>query len=107
MASPTSRCAIAKRVTESIISITSRPWSRKCSAIVVALNAALMRTSPGWSGVATTTTERAMPGTGGTERRRAGAEPGERPAEAVDGADEQLVADVDPQGVPAGGDARA
>ena len=36
MASPTSRWAIAKRVTESIMSITSAPWSRKCSAIVVA-----------------------------------------------------------------------
>ncbi len=49
---------MAKRVTESIISITSWPWSRKCSAIVVAVKAALMRTSAGWSEVATTTTER-------------------------------------------------
>ena len=61
MARPTSRWAMAKRVTESIISITSAPWSRKCSAMVVAVNAALMRTSAGWSEVATTTTERAMP----------------------------------------------
>ena len=61
MARPTSRWAIAKRVTESIISITSAPWSRKCSAIVVAVKAALMRTSAGWSDVATITTERAMP----------------------------------------------
>src|ERR671928_123657 len=61
MARPTSRWAIAKRVTESIISSTSRPWSRKCSAIVVAVKAALMRTSAGWSDVATITTERAMP----------------------------------------------
>src|SRR6201995_156207 len=57
MASPTSRCAMAKRVTESIISITFLPWSRKCSAIAVAVKAAWMRTSGGWSDVATTTTE--------------------------------------------------
>ena len=61
MARPTSRWAIAKRVTESIISRTSRPWSRKCSAIAVAVKAALMRTSAGWSEVATTTTERSRP----------------------------------------------
>src|SRR3954470_4663424 len=61
MARPTSRCAIAKRVTESIISITSAPMSRKASAIVVAVSAALMRTSAGWSEVATTTTERSRP----------------------------------------------
>ena len=59
IARPTSRCAIAKRVSESIISSTSLPSSRKCSAIVVATNAALMRTSAGSSEVATTTTERA------------------------------------------------
>src|SRR4051812_31868842 len=58
MARPTSRWAIAKRVTESIINMTSAPWSRKCSAIAVAVSAALMRTSAGWSDVATTTTER-------------------------------------------------
>ena len=54
---------MAKRVTESIISITSWPWSRKYSAIVVAVKAALMRSSAGWSEVATTTTlrERAEP----------------------------------------------
>ena len=57
MARPTSRWAMAKRVTESIISITSSPWSRKCSAIAVAVNAARIRTSAGWSEVATTTTE--------------------------------------------------
>src|SRR3954447_22216345 len=61
MARPTSRWAIAKRVTESIISITSAPWSRNASAMVVAASAALMRTSAGWSEVATTTTERASP----------------------------------------------
>ena len=43
---------MAKRVTESIISITSRPWSRKYSAIAVAVNAAFRRTSAGWSEVA-------------------------------------------------------
>ena len=57
MARPTSRWAMAKRVTESIISSTSWPLSRKCSAIEVAVSAALMRTSAGWSEVATTTTE--------------------------------------------------
>src|SRR4029077_207589 len=46
---------------ESIISITSLPWSRKYSAIVVAVKAALMRTSAGWSDVATTTTLRVRP----------------------------------------------
>src|SRR5919112_739718 len=61
MARPTSRWAIAKRVTESIISITSAPSSRKYSAIAVAVNAAFKRTSAGWSEVATTTTERASP----------------------------------------------
>src|SRR6185437_6864581 len=59
MARPTSRWAIASRVTESIIRSTSAPESRKCSAIVVATSAALMRTSAGWSEVATMTTERA------------------------------------------------
>ena len=49
---------MAKRVTESIISITSCPRSRKCSAMAVAVKAALMRTSAGWSEVATTTTLR-------------------------------------------------
>src|SRR3954471_2669705 len=62
MARPTSRWAVAKRVTESIINMTSAPWSRKCSAIAVAVSAALMRTSAGWSEVATTTTERSMAG---------------------------------------------
>ena len=38
-ASPISRRAIAKRVTESIISSTSRPWSRKYSAMAVATSA--------------------------------------------------------------------
>src|SRR3954470_2878839 len=57
MARPTSRWALAKRVTESIISRTSWPLSRKCSAIEVAVSAALMRTSAGWSEVATMTTE--------------------------------------------------
>ena len=47
MARPTSRWAIAKRVTESIISSTLRPWSRKYSAIAVAVNAAFRRTSAG------------------------------------------------------------
>ncbi len=61
MASPTSRWAVARRVTESIISSTSAPRSRKNSAIVVATKAALMRTSAGWSEVATTTTLRARP----------------------------------------------
>src|SRR4051812_46005765 len=62
MARPTSRWAIAKRVTESIINMTSAPRSRKCSAIVVAVSAALMRTSAGWSDVATTTTDRSSAG---------------------------------------------
>ena len=43
---------MAKRVTESIIIITLRPWSRKYSAIAVAVNAAFRRTSAGWSDVA-------------------------------------------------------
>ena len=59
IASPTSRWAIASRVTESIIRSTSAPVSRKCSAMVVATSAALIRTSAGWSDVETTTTERA------------------------------------------------
>src|SRR3954449_7460067 len=41
--------------------MTSAPRSRKCSAIVVAVSAALMRTSAGWSDVATTTTLRSRP----------------------------------------------
>ena len=61
MVSPTSRCAIAKRVTESIINTTRRPWSRKYSAMAVAVIAPLMRTSAGLSEVATTTTERFRP----------------------------------------------
>ncbi len=42
---------------ESIISITSLPWALKYSAIAVAVKAARIRTSAGWSEVATTTTE--------------------------------------------------
>ncbi len=60
-ARPTSRCAIAKRVTESISSRTFSPWSRKYSAIAVAVNAARIRSSGGLSDVETTTTERARP----------------------------------------------
>ena len=52
---------MAVRVIESISSSTSRPWSRNASAMRVATNAALSRTSGGSSEVATTTTVRAMP----------------------------------------------
>ena len=45
--SPTSRWAVAKRVTESIISNTSRPVSRKYSAIVVATRAERTRIKAG------------------------------------------------------------
>src|SRR5918996_431125 len=44
-ARPTSRCAIAKRVTESISSRTLSPWSRKYSATDVAVYAARSRTA--------------------------------------------------------------
>ena len=40
---PISRCAIAQRVTESIISVTSSTCSRKYSAMAVATQAALIR----------------------------------------------------------------
>ena len=55
-ASPISRCASASRVSESITNSTSRPRSRKYSAIAVAQWAACTRTSAGSSLVATTTT---------------------------------------------------
>ena len=58
-ARPTSRWAMAKRVTESIISSTSCPWSRKHSAIARGgERGAAARTRAGSSEVATTTTER-------------------------------------------------
>ena len=44
---PISRWAIAQRVTESIIRVTSRPCSRKYSAMAVATQAALIRCSAG------------------------------------------------------------
>ena len=43
------------------MSTTSCPPSRKCSAMRVAVNAACLRTTGGWSEVAMTTTERARP----------------------------------------------
>ena len=46
-ARPISRCAIATRVTESIISSTCLPWSRKYSAIAVATSAPRARTQRG------------------------------------------------------------
>ncbi|MNP40256.1 hypothetical protein D3C76_1338840 [compost metagenome] len=52
---------MAKRVTESIISITFKPRSRKNSAMLVAISAPLIRIKAGWSEVATMTTERARP----------------------------------------------
>ncbi len=55
--SPTSRCALASRVSESISRSTSIPWSRKYSAIVVAVRPALSLASGGSSDVATTTTQ--------------------------------------------------
>src|SRR3712207_7380488 len=55
IASPTSLCAIANLVTESIIRITFLPLSLKYSAIAVAVNAPFRRTSAGLSDVAQTT----------------------------------------------------
>ena len=55
-ARPISRCASASRVSESITSSTSFPWSRKYSATAVAVKAARTRASAGSSLVATTTT---------------------------------------------------
>ncbi len=53
---------MAKRVTESIINMTSAPWSRKCSAIVGGRQGGLDAHQRGWSDVATTTIERAIAG---------------------------------------------
>ena len=50
-----------KRVSESIIKSTSSPLSRKYSAMLVAVFAALFLIRAGLSEVATTTTERAIP----------------------------------------------
>ena len=60
-ARPISRCAIARRVTESITSSTLLPQSRKYSATAIATNPARMRSGAGWSEVATITTERLSP----------------------------------------------
>ena len=60
-ARPISRWASAKRVSESMINSTSRPWSRKYSAMAVAVKAARTRASAGSSLVATTTTLLASP----------------------------------------------
>ncbi len=49
------------RVTESIMSSTSLPASRKYSAMAVATNDPVARITAGWSLVATTTTERRSP----------------------------------------------
>ncbi|MNC69579.1 hypothetical protein D3C75_1202860 [compost metagenome] len=46
-AKPTSRSAIAYLVTESIISMTFKPRSRKYSAILVAINAPFIRINAG------------------------------------------------------------
>ena len=61
VARPISLCAMAKRVRESIIRSTSRPLSRKYSAIVVATRGAFRRSMAGWSEVATTRMVRFMP----------------------------------------------
>ena len=61
IASPTSLCAIAIRVTESSINKTSMPKSLKYSAIEVATNAALILTREGCSEVAAITMERFIP----------------------------------------------
>ena len=61
MARPTSLCAVANRVTESIIRITCLPQSRKYSAMAVAIKAPLILISGRWSEVATTTTDRFRP----------------------------------------------
>ncbi len=47
IARPISRCAMANRVTESMRKVTSIPKSRKCSAIVMAIDAAFKRTKAG------------------------------------------------------------
>ena len=60
-AGTTSRCAMEKRVNESIISRTSFPRSLKYSAIAVAVLAALFRSNAGLSEVATTTTDLRIP----------------------------------------------
>ena len=61
IARPISRCAHANLVTESKSSITSRPWSRKYSAMAVATKAPRTRARGGLFEVETTTTERASP----------------------------------------------
>ena len=60
-ARPISRCAWAKRVSESIMNNTSLPWSRKYSATVMAVNATLTRWMGEVSEVATATTLRLSP----------------------------------------------
>ena len=60
-ARPISRWASANRVSESISSSTSLPWSRKYSAMAVAVEAAWVRTTAGSLLVATTTTLLASP----------------------------------------------
>ena len=60
-ARPISRCAIAKRVSESTTSNTFLPAPQKYSATAVAASAARMRNSGDWSEVDTTTTERSRP----------------------------------------------
>ena len=60
-ASPISLCAIAKRVSESIIKSTSFPWSLKYSAIVVATKGHFILNIAGWSLVAIISTERFIP----------------------------------------------
>ena len=52
---------MATRVTESSISRTCLPWSRKYSAMAVATSAPRARTRADWSPVATTSTERFSP----------------------------------------------
>ncbi len=52
---------MANRVSESIISSTSYPWSRKYSAIPVATEGHRIRSMAGWSEVATTRMDRFIP----------------------------------------------
>ena len=52
---------MANRVSESIISSTSYPWSRKNSAIPVATEGHCLRSMAGWSEVATTRIDRRIP----------------------------------------------
>ena len=98
-ARPISRCAIARRVTESMTSSTCAPWSRKYSAMANEVKQALTRSGAGRSEVATTTTARRMPSGPISCSRKARTSRLRSPTKAITVISAELLRAIDPNRV--------